>query len=270
MSAQIMDGRGLRDKILRDLALKVRKFKIEPTLAIILVGEESASEIYVRRKEAAASEIGANFRLIKKPKTIKQTELEEIVKTLNHDRKVSGIVVQKPLPAQIESDEIDLLVDPAKDVDGLNPISTFIPATTRGIFALLDRYDVQVAGKEVVVIGRSKLVGLPTALEFLKRNATVMICHSQTRNLSAKTRSADILIVAAGWPKLIKKTMVKRGTVVIDVGINRDPKTKKLVGDVDFEAVKDVASKITPVPGGIGPMTVAALMMNLVEAASRK
>ena len=240
-----------------------------------MVGEEPASEIYVRRKEAAALEIGANFRLVKKPKTIRQTELEEIVKTLNHDRKVSGIVVQKPLPAQIESDEIDLLVDPAKDVDGLNPISPFIPATTRGIFELLAAYKIKIEGKKVVVVGRSKLVGLPTALEFLNQDATVTICHSKTGDLAAETRGADILVVAVGRPKLIKANMVKPGAVVIDVGTNRlaisnKRQATRIVGDVDFENVKKVASMITPVPGGVGPMTVAALMMNLVEASTQK
>jgi len=271
MAGQILDGRALRDKILRALALKIRKFKIKPTLAIILVGEEPASEIYVRRKEAAALEIGANFQLIKKPKTTRQTELEEIVKTLNHDRKVSGIVVQKPLPSQIASDEIDLLVDPAKDVDGLNPISPFIPATTRGIFELLTAYKIKIEGKKVVVVGRSKLVGLPTALEFLNQDATVTICHSKTGDLAAETRLADILVVAVGRPKLIKANMVKPGAVVIDVGTNRlaisnKRQATRIVGDVDFDNVKEVASMITPVPGGVGPMTVAALMMNLVEA----
>lgn len=293
MSGTILDGKKIATQIRDKLKKKVAKLQTKPTLAIVLVGEEPASEIYVRRKEAAAREIGCNFRLIQKPTRVGQIELEKIVETLNKDRGVSGIVVQQPLPKQIEYYVIDCLVDPSKDVDGLNPASPFIPATSRGIFELLDSYKIKIEGKKVVVVGRSKLVGLPTALEFLNRGATITICHSKTRDLATETRQADILVVAVGKPGLIKANMVKPGAVVIDVGINRidnaparqaspgeaggeliiqnSKKAKtvtqtKLVGDVDFESVKKVASFITPVPGGVGPMTVAGLLSNLVEA----
>ena len=270
MSATILDGKATRDQILKDLSVRIGKLKSKPTLAIVLVGDSPASTIYVREKEKAARKIGAGFRLIKKSSKVGQEELETAIRKLNTDPKVSGIVVQKPLPGQIAADEIDLLVRPEKDVDGLNPVSPFVPATARGIIELLTRSEIEIAGKDVVVVGRSKLVGLPTALEFINHGATVTICHSKTRNLAAKTQQADILVVAIGKPRLIKKDMVKSGAVVVDVGINREDQTRKLVGDVDFENVKNVASKITPVPGGVGPMTVAALMMNLTEAVSKK
>ena len=274
MSGTVLDGKKIAAQIRDRLKRNVAKLRTKPTLAIVLVGEEPASEIYVRRKELAAREIGCNFRLIQKPATIKQLELEKIVGTLNRDKEISGIVVQQPLPKQIEADVIDCLVDPRKDVDGLNPLSPFIPATTRGIFELLDAYKIRIEGKKAVVVGRSKLVGLPTVLEFLKRNATVTICHSKTADLTAETRQADILVVAVGKPKLIKAGMVKSGAVVVDVGINRlaisnKRQATRIVGDVDFESVKKVASYITPVPGGVGPMTVAGLLSNLVEACSQ-
>ena len=268
MSAQILDGRALRDQILKKLTAKVKKLKVKPKLAIILIGENPASGAYVAQKEKAARKIGVYFELLKRPASISQSELEKLIEKLNRDKSVTGIVAQKPLPARIDSDEIDLLVAPEKDVDGLNPISTFIPATTRGIVELLAAYKIKVEGKKVVVVGRSKLVGLPTALEFLNQGATVTICHSKTADLAAETKQADILVVAVGKPKLIKKAMVKAGAVVIDVGINRDSETHKLVGDVDFENVSKVASFITPVPGGVGPMTVAGLLSNLVQACS--
>lgn len=273
MGAKVLDGKKIAAQIRDKLKSKVAKLQPKPTLAIVLVGEEPASEIYVRRKEAAAREIGCNFRLIQKRAAINQAELEKIVATLNKDQKVSGIVVQQPLPKKIESDVIDCLVDPRKDVDGLNPLSPFIPATTRGIFELLRAYKIKIAGKKAVVVGRSKLVGLTTALEFIKRDATVTICHSKTADLAAETKLADILVVAVGKPSLIKANMVKPSAVVVDVGINRlaisnKRQATRIVGDVDFEGVKKVARFITPVPGGVGPTTVAGLLSNLVEACS--
>lgn len=266
--AKLFDGRATKDKILLDLAQKIAKMKQKPTLAVVLVGEDPASEIYVREKEKAAKIIGIDFQLIKKSGTLTQPELEEIVTNLNNDHKVKGIVVQKPLPPSINGDKIDLLVVPQKDVDGLNPASKLCSTTARGVVKILKENDIEIAGKDAVVVGRSKLSGLPTALLLLKENATVTICHTKTADLKKKTTGADILVVSAGVPKLINADMVKSGAVVIDVGTNRVKGTNKLIGDVDFEKVKDVASFITPVPGGVGPMIVAGLMMNLVDAAS--
>lgn len=266
--AKLLDGRKTRDSILVDLANKVSKMSSIPTLAVVLVGDDPASAIYVREKEKAAKIIGLDFRLIKKPTFLKQTELEQIVEGLNKDPVVRGIVVQKPLPSSIDGDKIDLLVNPGKDVDGLNPASELFPTTARGVVKILKENGIEIESKDVVVVGRSKLSGLPTALLLLKENATVTICHTKTVDLKKKTAEADILIVSTGVPKLIKADMVKKGAVVIDVGTSRIEGTNKLVGDVDFEKVKDIASFITPVPGGVGPMIVAGLMMNLVDAAS--
>lgn len=266
--AKLLDGREIRDKIIADLAKKVLVMGIKPTLVVVLVGDDPASVIYVREKEKAAKIIGIDFRLIKKSATLQQAELEQIIDELNNDPEVKGIVVQKPLPPSIDDDKIDLLITAAKDVDGLNPASALFPTTALGVVKILKENSIKIEGKDVVVVGRSKLSGLPTALLLLKENATVTICHSKTLDLKSKTTQADILVVAVGIPKLIKSDMVKKGAVVIDIGTNRIEGTNKLIGDVDFENVKDVASFITPVPGGIGPMIVAGLMMNLVDAAS--
>ncbi|MEX0621979.1 MAG: tetrahydrofolate dehydrogenase/cyclohydrolase catalytic domain-containing protein [Candidatus Woykebacteria bacterium] len=266
---KILDGRATRDAVLAQLTEKVRDLKPKPTLAIVLVGDDPASQIYVREKEKAAKIIGVNFELIKKTSSVSQRQLETLIEKLNRDQSVKGIVVQKPLPRQIDDDRVDLLISPEKDVDGLNPASELFPTTARGVIKLLKEAGVKIAGKDAVVVGRSKLSGLPTALLLLKENATVTICHSKTVGLKGKTTKADILVVAAGVPKLIGADMVKQGAVVVDVGTNRVPNTKKLVGDVDYENVKNVAAAISPVPGGVGPMIVAGLMMNLVEAASK-
>lgn len=266
--AKLLDGRVTRDKILLDLAKKVAKMKQKPTLAVVLVGEDPASAIYVREKEKAAKIIGIDFQQIKKPGTLTQKELEGIVTDLNNDQKVKGIMVQKPLPSSIDGDKIDLLVSPQKDVDGLNPVSGIFSTTARGVVKILKENDIEIEGKDAVIVGRSKLSGLPTALLLLKENATVTICHTKTTDLKSKTTQADILVVSAGVSKLVKADMVKSGAVVVDVGTNRVEGTNKLIGDVDFEKVKDIASFITPVPGGVGPMIVAGLMMNLVDAAS--
>lgn len=270
MAAKLLDGKKVSEIILEELAKKVARMPKKPTLTAILVGEDPASEIYVGQKEKAANKIGINSKLIKKPSNTSQIELEELIESLNKDPKVQGIIVQKPLPSSIESDKIDLLIDPKKDVDGLNPISELTPATTRGIMELLNFYKIKIEAKRAVVIGISKLVGLPTALELLNKNATVSICHLKTPKLVNETKQADILVVATGNPNLVTANMVKRGAVVIDVGINRIEKNGKikLVGDVDFQNVSKVASFITPVPGGVGPMTVAGLMQNLIEISS--
>ena len=270
MKAKLLDGKKVSENILEKLVSKIAGLPKKPTLAVVLVDGDEPSEVYVARKEKAAAKIGANFRLIKKEHRISQAEFETLVEELNKDRKVDGIIVQKPLPPQIDSDEVDMLVSPEKDVDGLNSISEFIPATTRGIMELLSFYKISIVNKKVVVVGRSKLVGLPTALEFINKNAAVSICDSKTPNLGAETKQADILIVATGKPHLIKADMVKKGAIVVDVGMNRIEKEgkNKLVGDVDFDEVSKIASYITPVPRGVGPMTVAALLENLIDAAS--
>ncbi|MDP2720993.1 MAG: tetrahydrofolate dehydrogenase/cyclohydrolase catalytic domain-containing protein [bacterium] len=265
MTAKILSGKAVRDQILNDLMVMIKKLKRKPTLAIVLVGNDPASEVYVREKEKAAAGIGIDFQLIKKPSNVKQNELEEIIINLTRDKKVKGIVVQKPLPNQIDGEKIDRLVSPEKDIDGLNPASYFHSTTAQGVVRLIKENKIEIAGKDTVVVGRSKLSGLPTALLLLEEDATVTICHSKTRNLKEKTKQADILVSAAGVPNLIKADMVKKGAVVIDVGTMRT-KEGKIVGDVDFENVKNVASYISPVPGGVGPMIVAGLMMNLVEA----
>ena len=266
--AKLLDGKKVSENILEKLATKISGLSKKPTLAVVLVDGDEPSEVYVNRKEKAADKIGVNFRLIKKSSSISQAQFEDLIENLNRDKGVNGIIVQKPLPSQIDSDEVDMLVSPEKDVDGLNPISQFTPATTRGIIELLSFYKIKPERKKIVVVGRSKLVGLPTALEFSNRNASVSICDSKTPNLKAETKQADILIVAVGQPHLIKKDMVKKSAVVVDVGMNKiekDGKTK-LVGDIDFENVSNTASYITPVPGGVGPMTVAALLENLIDA----
>ena len=271
MTAKLLDGKLVSEIILEKLTVKAAKLSKKPTLVVVLVGNIPASEIYINQKEKAASKIGISFQLIRKPNSISQANLEEVILELNKDNSVTGIVVQKPLPKQIDSDEIDCLAAPEKDVDGFNPISKFIPATTRGILELLSFYKIVISGRKVVVVGRSNFVGLPTALEFLQKDATVTICHSKTADLATETSRADILVVAAGKPKLITSGMIKKGAVVVDIGINRVVTSNKsqvtrLVGDVDFEAISKIASYISPVPGGVGPMTVAALMENLVEA----
>jgi len=251
---------------------EVRRLSISPTLAVVLVGDDPASLAYIKQKEKASTEIGANLQLLKQDTNITQNALEALIDKLNQDKKITGIIVQKPLSEGIDADEIDVLIDPAKDVDGLNPLSAFVPATTRGIFALLAAYKIKVPGKKVVVVGRSRLVGLPTALEFINQDATVTVCHSKTTDLAKETPQADILISAVGSPGLIKANMVKEGAVVVDVGLSRVMMGEKptLVGDVAFGEVSKVAGFVTPVPGGVGPMTVAGLLMNLVEAAYKQ
>jgi methylenetetrahydrofolate dehydrogenase (NADP+)/methenyltetrahydrofolate cyclohydrolase len=254
----------LSGEVYQELKRKIDKLKKKPKLVVVLVGENEASRIYIKQKQKAASEIGIDFELIEKPESSAQEELEGLIESLNSDASVTGVVIQRPLPDQIDPDEVDLLVAPEKDVDGLNPISDFLPATTVGVFQLLAAYKIDPKGKKVVVVGRSKLIGLPTALEFLERGATVTVCHSGTAALANETKQADILVSAVGKPGLIKKEMIKKGAVVIDIGISRQ--AGKVVGDVDFDEVSQVATFISPVPGGVGPMTVAGLMENLARA----
>lgn len=254
-------------------------------MAVVLVGTRKDSQTYVRKKKESAEKVGMNFVLKEVPETISQEELLKIVKELNNDPKIHGLIVQLPLPSHI--DEVTILdaVDYAKDIDGFHPLNMgalamkgrepkFVSCTPKGCIELLDRSGVNLDGKNVVVIGRSNIVGVPAALLCLKKNATVTICHSRTTDLPGEVRKADVIIAAVGKALMVKKDWVKPGAVVIDVGMNAldDPTRKlgyRLVGDVDYNEVKEVASLITPVPGGVGPMTVAMLLQNTLTAAKR-
>jgi len=272
----ILDGKKLSLKIQEELSLKIAKLDKKPGLAVILVGEDPASELYVGMKEKTARKLGINSIIIKYPQeTYEQTVINKI-QELNIDENINGILVQIPLPKHISEQNIMQAISPKKDVDGIVPenigrISTGMepyayPCTPKGIVKILDEYNIQIAGKHVVIVGRSNIVGKPIALMLLNRNATVTICHSQTKNLSDITKTADILISAVGKNKIIRKEMIKNDAVIIDVGTSKI--NGKTCGDVDFENVKDVASFITPVPGGVGPMTIACLMENAFELAN--
>lgn len=277
--ANIIDGKGIAKKIreeLKDEVSVLTKEGRKPGLTVVLVGDNQASRTYVKFKERAANELGIKSEVIIKDKNISLEELLEVIKRLNLDKSVDGILVQLPLPDHINEKEIIEAINPAKDVDGFHPLNTgrlfngqkddirFEACTPLGIIELLDREGIEIEGKDAVVVGRSNIVGKPIAHLLLDRNATVTVCHSRTRELAEKTRKADILVAAVGITEMIKKDMVKEGAIVIDVGINR--KDGKLTGDVDFNEVKDKTSYITPVPGGVGPMTIAMLMKNTIKA----
>jgi methylenetetrahydrofolate dehydrogenase (NADP+)/methenyltetrahydrofolate cyclohydrolase len=282
----VIDGNRVAVDLIAGLKAEVGALKgRRPCIALVRVGEDPASVSYVRKKEKTASEIGIESRVILPAATISQTELLALVDRLNADNTVDGILVQSPLPEPLDEQAVFARIAPEKDVDGLNPVnlgkvaqeddSAFAPCTPSGIMEILARNGVSLEGRHVVVIGRSLLVGKPAALLALQRkagaNATVTVCHSRTADLASHTRRADVLIVAIGRPEFVTASMVKPGAVVIDVGKNRlaDPSRKtgyRLVGDVHFESVAPLCSKITPVPGGVGPMTVAMLMKNTVKA----
>lgn len=283
---QIIDGNQVAAAIVAELKAQVAGFAgRKPCLALVRVGEDPASVSYVRKKEKTAAEIGIESRVILPPDTITQRELETLIDELNADSTVDGILVQSPLPKGIDEVTIFRRVSPDKDVDGFHTVNLgkvaqeddtgFVSCTPAGIMELLSRSDVDLKGKHVVVIGRSLIVGKPVALLALQKkagaNGTVTVCHSATQNLPALTRQADVLIAAIGRPEFVTAEMVKPGAVIIDVGVNRvpDPSKKtgyRLTGDVHFPTVSPLASKITPVPGGVGPMTVAMLMKNTVKA----
>lgn len=275
--AIILDGKMLRDKIFESLKAKLDKMEQKPTLAVILVGENPASQIYVRNKKKTAEKLGINSLAIEYPSDISEEELLNKIKELNSDEKVTAILVQLPLPAHINKNRIIDAILPQKDVDGLTPYNLgklfsgeepFVyPCTPKGILLLLDEYNIKLEGKNIVVVGRSNLVGKPVAQMLLKRNATVTMCHSHTQNLSEITKTADIIVSAVG-KKVIGEKMLKSDCVVIDVGIFRD-ENGKISGDVDFENVSKTAAYISPVPGGVGPMTIASLMLNTVELAGK-
>lgn len=269
----ILDGKKLRDKILEELKLKVASLTVVPKLVVISVGDDPASQIYVNNKKKYAEKIGIAAEIIGYPEDVTQQILLKKIDELNNDATVTAILVQLPLPKHIDKLKILTAIDPKKDVDGFTPYNSGLlfsgakpfayPATPRGILRLLDEYNIEIDGKHVVVVGRSNIVGKPLAQMMLNRNATVTVCHSHTKNLAEITKTADILVSAAGG-KIIEDNMLKSNCVVIDVGIFRDD-NGKLRGDVNFETVSKIASHITPVPGGVGPMTIASLMLNIVD-----
>ena len=291
MSAVIIDGIKIAQDIRTEVSQSVNKlqsqFGIVPRLAVVLVGEDPASAVYIRSKERACLEVGIQSETFKLPQDTTQKDLLDQVDTLNNDTRVHGILVQLPLPTQLDERSITLALNPQKDVDGLHRVNMgrlvegdplFVPCTPAGIQQLLMRTGHNPEGKHVVVCGRSEIVGKPISILMMQKregaNATVTICHTGTIDMAEITRSADILVVAIGRPKIITSDMVKKGAVVIDVGINRvEDATRKrgyrIEGDVDFEGVSEKAAAITPVPGGVGPMTVAMLLLNTLKAAER-
>lgn len=280
MVAVIIKGNEVAEKKRAQLTEEVVKLKeqgIVPGLAVILVGEDPASRSYVKGKEKGCEQVGIYSELIEFPETITEERLLAEIDRLNGDDRINGILVQLPLPKHIEEKAIIERISPEKDVDGFHPISvgrmmtgqdTFLPCTPHGIVELVKETNLDISGKHVVVIGRSNIVGKPVGQLFLNENATVTYCHSKTQNMKELTKLADILIVAVGRPKMVTADYIKEGAVVIDVGVNR-LETGKLCGDVDFDNVLDVAGYITPVPKGVGPMTITILLHNTVESAKR-
>lgn len=271
--AQIIDGKTIASKIVERLKKRVKGLKEKPGLALVIVGNNPASEIYVNFKEKTSKEMGIYCERYNLPENCSQDELLKIVDELNQKKEIHGILVQLPLPKQIDENLIIDSILPHKDVDGFTPVNlgnlvndnNFLePATARAVMVLIESTGIKIEGKNAVVVGRSNIVGKPTALLLLQKNATVTICHSKTKNLKEHTKNADILVVACGKAKLIRKDMVKKDAIVIDVGINRV--NGKIVGDVDFDAVKEIAAHITPVPKGVGPMTIAMLLDNTLMA----
>jgi methylenetetrahydrofolate dehydrogenase (NADP+)/methenyltetrahydrofolate cyclohydrolase len=288
VTAKLLDGKSLARELQHEIAERVMEFvqnnAVTPTLAAVLVGTDPASEVYVRNKRRACEKVGMESRLVRLPPEISQDELMGVVAKLNRDDGVHGILVQLPLPSQIQATRILDAVHPLKDVDAFHPENVgrisqgrprYLPCTPQGVLQLLFRNGLAVAEKRVVIIGRSDIVGKPLALLLMQResalgegmaNATVTVCHSRTPNLPTLTREADVLIAAVGKPRFITAEMVRAGAIVVDVGINRV--NEQIVGDVDFEAVKEVAGYLSPVPGGVGPLTIAMLLQNTLAAAA--
>lgn len=286
---QLIDGKALAKTIKAELAEEVEVLKANcgkiPHLAAVLVGDDPASQVYVKNKVSSCEKIGFKSTLIRKDAATSEAELMEIINQLNNDEDVDGFIVQLPLPSHIDETKVTLAIDPKKDVDGFHPmnfgrmsqgLSCYIPATPYGILVMLERYGIETSGKNCVVVGRSNIVGTPMSILMSRKskvgNCTVTLTHSRTKDLKAEVQRADIIIAAIGIPNFITADMVKDGAVIIDVGINRiDDDTRKrgyrLVGDVDFEGVASKSSFITPVPGGVGQMTVTALLMNTIKAA---
>jgi len=280
VQTHIIDGNAIARKVRGELQHRVQALRaagVTPGLAVVLVGENPASRVYVRNKGRACADVGLYSEQHDMPGTSTEAEVLEQVRRLNADPRIHGILVQLPLPAHISGERVLHAIAPEKDVDGFHPLNVgllatghplFAPCTPAGVMAMLDREGIEAQGRHAVVVGRSNIVGKPMALLLLQRNATVTICHSKTRDLGEVTRQADILVVAIGRAKAVNGDMVKPGAVVIDVGINRLP-DGKLAGDVDFQSVLGRASHLTPVPGGVGPMTIAMLLVNTVTAAER-
>ncbi|ARF15892.1 bifunctional methylenetetrahydrofolate dehydrogenase/methenyltetrahydrofolate cyclohydrolase FolD [Sporosarcina ureae] len=281
MSSKKIDGKAIGQEIRNELKEEVASLVaqgVQPGLAVILVGENSASETYVKNKEKSSKEAGMKSVLTKLPETVSEEDLLAEVEKLNEDDTIDGILVQLPLPKHIDENKVIRAISPEKDVDGFHPMNvgkmligqeTFLPCTPYGIMQLLERSNVDIAGKHAVIIGRSNIVGKPMGQLLLQKDATVTYCHSRTEDLKKFTQQADILIVAIGIAKFITGDYIKEGAVVIDVGMNRD-ENGKLCGDVDYESAEKQASAITPVPGGVGPMTITMLLKNTVESAENK
>ena len=278
--AHIIDGKAIsaavRAEITADTAAFIKETGVTPGLAVVIVGNDPASQVYVRNKRKACTEVGFYSEAYELPEETTQEELEALVDKLNEDPKIHGILVQLPLPRHLDEQRILLRIRPEKDVDAFHPYNVgrimigdyhYLPCTPAGVMELLKRSGIDCNGKECVVVGRSNIVGKPMAMLLLQANGTVTICHSRTKNLSETTRRADILVAAIGKPEFFTADMVKEGAVVIDVGMNRRSSDGKLCGDVDYASVEPVASYITPVPGGVGPMTITMLMQNTLRAA---
>lgn len=277
----IIDGKALAKEKRAEIAKQVEALKekgVTPGLAVVLVGEDPASQIYVRNKHKACEEVGIYSRKITLPEETTEEELLKIIDELNNDPEIDGILVQLPLPKHIDPDKVILSISPDKDVDGFHPVNAgrlltgqdgFFPCTPLAVMELIKSAGVDVSGKEAVVVGRSNIVGKPVSMLLLRENATVTICHSKTKDLADVCRRADILVAAVGRPEMITSDYVKEGAVVIDVGINRVGE-KKVVGDVAFDEVKDKAAYITPVPGGVGPMTITMLLYNTLLSAQKR
>lgn len=279
--AIIIDGKAIAAKIRSQLAEDVNQLEargVKPGLAVVLVGEDPASKVYVAMKEKACQDVGIFSDEYKLHAETSETDLLALIARLNNDQRIHGILVQLPLPKHIDTENVLESISPTKDVDGFHPYNVgrlvvgkplFSPCTPYGVMVMMKESGIDLAGKEVVVVGRSNIVGKPVAFMCLQQNATVTICHSRTRNLAAKVGQADVLIAAVGQPEMIKGEWIKEGAVVIDVGVNRVG-DKKLVGDVEFAAASERAAAITPVPGGVGPMTITMLLYNTVESAKRQ
>ncbi len=282
MAATLIDGKAIAAAVRAEVKGKVEEFTgrtgIRPCLATVLVGDDPASSVYVRNKGKACVEVGMLSRQIHEPSSISEADLLSLVGTLNADPAVHGILVQLPLPDHVDESKVIEAIAPDKDVDGFHPLNAgrlftggaaFVPCTPFGILRMLDHEGVELKGKQAVVVGRSNIVGKPVAMLLLARHATVTICHSRTADLPGVARTADVLVAAVGRAEMVRGSWVKPGATVIDVGINRRP-DGKLVGDVAFEEAREVAGKITPVPGGVGPMTIAMLLHNTLTAAVRR
>lgn len=278
---KILNGKEVAKKIKDDLKVEVDKLRekgIIPKLAVIMVGENEASKVYVRNKSKACNQVGVEFEEFLLPEKTTEKELFDLIDKLNDDKTVNGILLQSPIPSHLDQNKAFRRISPNKDVDGFNPVNVgdlcigndcFISCTPYGVMKILEYYNIDIEGKNAVVLGRSNIVGKPMIQCLLQKHATVTVCHSRTKNLKSITSNADILVAAIGKAKFVKADMVKDGAVIIDVGINRN-EDGKLCGDVDFENVLPRVSKITPVPGGVGPMTIAMLLYNLVKATKKQ